>query len=290
MSHHNRALNRRMNGELNIKVLMYHRIVTDRALSDRHWFCVHVNDFERQLGLLDRWGFSAITFEDYRLYRRGELDLPRRSVILTFDDGYLDTYEVAFPVMKKFRMKGVVFALGERRIRTNVWDEHIGLPSAPLMEGHHLVELHMEGFEIGAHTMTHADLMSLTEDAVWKEVTRSRMLLEILLNDRVLTFSYPFGSTDGRIKSIVANAGYDFACAGEAGPAVFGADPLEIKRIKISNSTGTIGLALRVLAPFEYLTAAYTKGRSLFGNGKNGHHGYARPKTSPNLEKEPWTA
>lgn len=280
------------NGSSHIKVLMYHRIVTDRNLSDRYWFCVHADDFYRQLELLERWGFSAITFEDYRLFLRGELDLPRKAVILTFDDGYLDTYEVAFQAVKQFQMKGVVFALGERKIRSNVWDEQIGLPSAPLMEGHHLLEMHMEGFEIGAHTMTHRELISLPEDAVWQEVTRSRMLLEILLNDKVLTFSYPFGSANPGVKRLVANAGYDLACAGEAGAAAFGADPYEIKRIKISNTTGTIGLALRVLTPFEYLTSAYTKGRALFGKGEgngvhpaNGGNGHAKEPLITNSKK-----
>ena len=261
-----------MDGPLSVKVLMYHRVVADRTLSDRYWFCVHVDDFRRQLELLEQWGFSSITFEDYRLFLRGDLDLPPKTVILTFDDGYLDTYTNAFPLVQEFRMKAVVFALGERKIRTNVWDELKGYPSAPLMEGHQLLEMHLAGWEIGSHTLAHHDLSQLSGDGLWKEVSRSRMLLEILLNDKVLTFSYPFGIASPRAKEMVASAGYDLACAGEAGVAAFGADPLEIKRIKISNSTGSLGLAFRVLLPFEYLTSAYAFGRTLLfgGNGKNG--------------------
>ena len=95
-----------------VKVLMYHRVVEDKAISDAHWSCVYVEDFRRQLELLDRWGFTAITFEDYRLFQSGELNLPKKPVILTFDDGYLDTYTVVFPVLQEYGVKAVVFVLG----------------------------------------------------------------------------------------------------------------------------------------------------------------------------------
>ncbi len=280
-------------GSPSIKVLMYHRVVTDRELSDRYWFCVHAEDFAKQLALLDHWGISTITFEDYRLFLRGELDLPPKAVILTFDDGYQDTYTTAFPLLQERGMKAVVFVIGERKIRTNIWDERIGLPSAPLMEDHQILELRQAGFEIGSHTMTHSDLLSLTEDNAWKEISRSRMLLEILLNDSVQTFSYPFGLANTNVKRMVENAGYDLACAGEVGAAVFGADPYEIKRIKIGSSTRRLGFAFRMLTPFEYLTSAYSKGRRLLGANGNGKHepstpAIARKKQKPiNAEPQP---
>src|ERR1043165_973668 len=87
-----------------IKVLMYHRITDSVELARSNWTCVHVDDFRRQLMLLNKWGFSAITFEDYRLFCKGEIALPKRPVIITFDDGYLDTSALAFPILQEFGM------------------------------------------------------------------------------------------------------------------------------------------------------------------------------------------
>src|SRR3990172_10485191 len=92
-----------------IKILMYHRIVDDKEANSKHWTCIHVREFRRQLESLERWGFTAITFDDYRLYLQGELNLPRKPVVLTFDDAYLDTYENAFPLLQEYGMRAVIF-------------------------------------------------------------------------------------------------------------------------------------------------------------------------------------
>src|SRR5260221_5521386 len=103
-----------------IKVLMYHRVVDDERLARAHWMCTHIRDFRNQLRLLDRLGFTTITFDDYRLHLQGEVNLPRRPVILTFDDGYLDTYEAAFPALRESGMKAVVFVVADQQIMYNI--------------------------------------------------------------------------------------------------------------------------------------------------------------------------
>jgi peptidoglycan/xylan/chitin deacetylase (PgdA/CDA1 family) len=235
-----------------IKVLMYHRIVDDRRVSEKHWTAVHVQDFRRQLELLDQWGFTPITFRDYRLFLEGRLDLPKKPIILSFDDGYLDTYELALPVMLDMGFKAVIFVLGEKKIKSNYWDRHLEIPDAPLMVGRQIVELHEAGFEIGSHSLTHPKLPELAEDELWEQVCRSRILLEILLDSPVHTFSYPYGLLNPAVKEAVKNAGYRFACAVGSGPAVFGDDHFEIRRITVLGRTTTAGFALRLLTPFQY--------------------------------------
>lgn len=235
-----------------LKVLVYHRIVDDEAVSRKFWHCLHVERFRRQLELLDRWGFTPITFADYRLFREGELNLPSKPVIITFDDGYMDTFTYAFPLLQEFGMRAVVFVLGDRRIKTNYWDRTVGFPEAPLMDGRHILELHEAGFEIGAHSMSHVKLTAIREDLAWDEISRSRMLLEILLNDNVHTFSYPYGLNSAGTRRMTQNAGYLSACSVGSGPAVFGQDPFEIRRLTVFNNAGAGAFALRLLAPYEY--------------------------------------
>jgi peptidoglycan/xylan/chitin deacetylase (PgdA/CDA1 family) len=257
-----------------IKVLMYHRIVDTNDIRYSHWTCVHVNEFRKQLEMLDRWGFTPITFEDYRLFRCGELSLPRKPVILTFDDGYLDTYTLAYPLMQEFGVKAVVFVLADQKVKINFWDRHLKLPEAALMKRHQVVEMHEAGFEIGSHSLTHANLTHLSEDQTWEQISRSRILLEILLNAPVTTFSYPYGATNPIVKKMATCAGYTIACSVATGPATFGNDPFEVRRIPILNTTGPGGFALRLLTPFQYYgVARWTAGKILFGSGRrrNGH-------------------
>lgn len=255
----------------NLKVLMYHRIADDERLCQAHWTLVHLKAFRSQLELLDRWGFTAITFDDYRLFLEGELNLPRKPVILTFDDGYLDTYENAFPLLQEYGMKAVVFAIGNQQIKTNVWDRSLGLPTGPLVDGKQLVEMHAAGFEIGAHSLNHVKLTTLTGDEAWQEISCPKTILESLLNSTVRSFSYPYGLVNGKIKRMVADAGYTFACGVCTGPASFGVEPFEIRRIAVPGTMGPVGFGIRLLTPFQRYEWIRWKAReSLIGfNGRS---------------------
>lgn len=235
-----------------IKVLMYHRIVDDVVLSESSWLCLHKDTFRRHLELIERHGFTPITLRDYCLSLRSELVLPKRPIIITFDDGYLDTYEHAFPLLQEFGMKAVIFVLGDQSIRTNRWDEVNGSASVPLMDGQQIVEMHTNGFEIGSHSMTHAKLTEVSRDQLWEEVSRSRMILEILLNSPVQSFSYPYGLVNKTVERAVTDAGYSLGCSVFSGPPSFETEPFQIRRIEIRNSTTAFRFVTRILSPYPY--------------------------------------
>ena len=232
----------------NIRVLQYYRIVDDRDHSRLHWSCTPLGIFRRHLELLERWGYTTITFNDYRLFRSGELNLPRKAVVLTFDGAYLENYTLMFPTLRKFGANAVVFAHGDRNIKEDVWHREAGFPKAPLMNDQHLLELNAAGVEVGSHTMTHPDLTSLAPEKASEEIMRSRILLEILLNAPVLSFAYPFGLMNRRIKHIVAEAGYSIACTIKSGSSIFGKDDLEVRRINMKNEGNALLCGLRLLA------------------------------------------
>lgn len=264
-----------------VKILMFHRIVTSEELARKHLFCLHISQFRVHLEWLDQHGFTPITLEDYRLYCDGQLELPRKPVILTFDDGYLDTYEVAFPVLNEFGMKGVVFVLGDRTVRTNTWDWKYNGESVRLLNDHHILEMSEAGIEIGAHSLTHQKLTLLDERTAWNEISRSRMLLEMLLNKPVLSFSYPYGFVNDTVKMLVRDAGFTHACSVWSGPLSFGKDNFEMRRIPVVNSTTTVHLAMKLSTPFQYLSWLRSKFRNLVIN-HGGSHNIAPP--SPTID------
>lgn len=268
--------NQRRRNSRSIKIFLYHRIVShDLDVTDNTQLCVSEHNFRRQLELLDRWGFTSITFEDYRLFLEGKLDLPRKAIIITFDDGYEDTYALAFPLLKEFGMKAVVFVLGDRRITTNIWDSVRGEPaSSRLLNDKQILELHQNGFEIGAHTLTHARLPMLPRERAWEEISRSRMFLETLLNGPVRTFAYPYGLVNTTVKEMVREAGFLFACGAFSGPACMDQDYFEIRRILVSQQDNVLTFLLKIFAPYENYRWFWWKSREeirkMYLSGKDG--------------------
>ncbi len=271
---------RRVSG---LKVLMYHRITEERELAERSEFCVHKEEFCKQLELLMQHGYTPITFNDYELYNRGEIQLPQKPVILTFDDGYLDTFHIAYPLLLEFGMRAVIFVLGNRDHKTNHWDEHHpDIPVAFLMEESHITELHNRDFEIGAHSMNHVNLAMVSEREAYKEISMGKERLEDLLGTSVNSFSYPYGSVNPVVKSLVAQSGFDFACSVFTGPPKTGDDRFEIRRMTIHGKMGLSEFLLRLKTPIEYLDWFRWK----FSRNENGRRAGQRDFCTPQSDQK----
>jgi peptidoglycan/xylan/chitin deacetylase (PgdA/CDA1 family) len=219
-----------------IRVLLYHRILSRG--SDRDMANIGVDEiaFRKQIEWLDKWGYTSITFADYSLFMKGELDLPQKPVIITFDDAYKDIYEHGFPVLMQYGMRAVVFVVADKSIMTSVWDEGIG-EVFELLNQHEILEMNAAGFEVGSHTTGHPRLTVVNLELAREEIEQSKISLEILLNAPVRSFAYPFGLLNDQIKGVVRESGYSFACASFSGPPVFTDDLFEIRRIKVLNTS-----------------------------------------------------
>jgi peptidoglycan/xylan/chitin deacetylase (PgdA/CDA1 family) len=176
---------------------------------------------------------TAVTLRDCLAAARGERQLPPRPVILTFDDGYLDNYVNAFPLLQRYGMPAVVFVVAHPALTSNAWDAAAGEPWAPLMDRRQVLEMARAGIEIGSHTLTHPRLTDVDADPLAWELGESKRLLESWLGDPVVSLAYPYGAVDERVKRAAQQAGYELAVATNSGPIHFGADPLEIRRVQI---------------------------------------------------------
>ncbi len=252
-----------------VTVLLYHRIVKQTIKDDWANIAVQETVFQRQMELLDYWGYTAITLEDFNLYQEGKLDLPKKPVIITFDDAYEEIHSLVRPILQRYGMRAVVFVVGDPSIRESVWDKNLGTVFKLLSEKQ-IIELKQDGFEIGSHSMTHPDLTHISKEGVWQELLRSRMLLEILLNSPVRSFAYPYGLLNEGVKKMVAEAGYVFACAAFTGPPVFGKDLYEIRRIKVYNTNNPLLFRFLLHPWYSFLRWLYWRSKQLLtGAGKN---------------------
>ena len=177
---------------------------------------------------------------------------------ITFDDGYLDNYEIAAPMLRERGLPACFFvASGLIGSRTQPWwDAEYGA-RAEWMTWDQVRDLHARGFEIGAHTVTHADLGRTDGPAARREIEGGRERLERELGAPVTLFSYPYGDPH-RItrenRARVALAGYRCCLSAYGGTVAPGDDPYRLKRAPITlwhHSPAHLGFELLFRPPTE---------------------------------------
>jgi peptidoglycan/xylan/chitin deacetylase (PgdA/CDA1 family) len=172
-------------------------------------------DFEKQMQELKDRGISVIGMQDFLAWKRSEKNIPARSAVLSFDDGWKSQYEVAWPILKKFGYTVTLFIYTE-----GIRGGHFGGGEAMTWEM--LSEMRDAGVDIQAHSATHQDLrkpydkvtkkkLSPPEYDQWlqNEVVGSKQLLEQRLGIKVNCFAVPYGFYNEKVKEACKAAGYE---------------------------------------------------------------------------------
>lgn len=215
--------------------LSYHSVTEDGP----PYLSLRPRTFERQLDLLAGKGFRSGGKPDLERLAAGER-APGRRAYLTFDDGFLDTYTTAMPLMAERGYAGIVFVL-PRHLESGAaleWPEVAGeakrrpqlMRSLDWGMAEQLAEA---GWEIGSHTLTHARLTTLSDAALRQELLDSRRLIADRLG-RCDLLAYPFGAWDERVAAAAAAAGYAFAFSLPFAQQLR-ATPLSIPRVMVDD-------------------------------------------------------
>jgi len=176
-----------------VPILLYHRIAIS-PINSRYY--VTPANFEAQIQLLHGWEYQAIsTGMLVRALTQGA-ELPPRPVIITFDDGHLDNYTAAFPIMQKYGFTGILYLVSN----------YLGVDE--YLDVEQVQQMHQAGWEVGSHSIHHLDITRLKPDAQRQEVVDSRKRLEAALGIPVETFAYPFGEYNRAAIGYVKFAGY----------------------------------------------------------------------------------
>jgi peptidoglycan/xylan/chitin deacetylase (PgdA/CDA1 family) len=188
--------------------------------------------FEQEMQKLKDAGIAVIPMQDFLAWRRGEKSIPPKCAIITFDDGYVSNYNVAWPIMKKF---GYPFTM-------YVYTKFIS-SGGKSITWEQLAEMRDAGVDIGSHTLTHSDLRSKKgrtpadyEAFIRAEVTDSKKLLEQKLGIQVSTLAYPYGNHNEEVRKITAEAGYEAAFTVYGQKIGFGSDPMQLGRYAIEQA------------------------------------------------------
>ena len=178
-----------------VPVLNYHQI-NDTAQNP---LTVNTEQFERQMQYLSENGYHAITpAEMVDSWEKGT-ELPPNPVILTFDDGYLDNYRYAFPILEKYRMKATIFLISDY---VGTYPNYLTWLNAEEMQESGLID-----FE--SHTLSHVELTETgSREETVHQLVGSRDALEYHLKKPVRFIAYPCGSYDEEVERLTKEAGY----------------------------------------------------------------------------------
>jgi peptidoglycan/xylan/chitin deacetylase (PgdA/CDA1 family) len=189
--------------------------------------------------LLAAMRYRVIGFEDLARALLEGRPLPRRTVVITLDDGYEDNLTIAHPILRRRGFPATLFLVSERLGDSNGWDGSGATRGRALLSIEQALQLRADGLELGAHTRTHPRLPELPDEAVVAEISESRTGLESALGEPVRTFAYPYGEFDERAVEAVGQASFLGACTTIAHRARLGDDPLLIPRIEVRGSDTT---------------------------------------------------
>lgn len=235
-----------------LPVLLYHHVGPQQPGTHRS-LTVSPAKFERQIRWLARRGFRGICPADWQQWRSTGAGLPKRPVLITFDDGYADLAQHALPVLRRYGFGAAVFVVTGQLGGTNAWDEARGSGTHRLMSAEEIREWAAQGIEFGAHTRTHADLTTLSAPEIEQEVAGSRHDLEQVLGRRVTSFAYPYGFfTDGVVDCV--REAFDLALGirpRERGINHLLTDPHRLQRTMVQPDDTVLDLACRVTLGFS---------------------------------------
>ncbi|MHC6181359.1 polysaccharide deacetylase family protein [Clostridium sp. JNZ X4-2] len=206
-----------------IPILYYHSIDYEKGNELR----VPKEKFREEMQYLKENGYTTLTmneFYDFLVYNK---PVPNKSVVITFDDGYKDNYENAFPILKEFGFKATIFII------TSTIDNEKGF-----LTSSQLKEMQDYGIDIESHTVNHDKLDKLTYDKQLETLKNSKDFLEKLLHKKVNYIAYPYGEWNQDTVRATKAAGYNLAFTTVAGWAHKDEGLYALDRVYISSNHG----------------------------------------------------
>ncbi len=207
-----------------VPILMYHLIAAAPAGTPYPELWVPAARFREQVDALAAAGFTAVTLSEAWEAWHGEGRLPRRPVVLSFDDGSLSQVMAAGPALLRHGWPGVL----------NLTLDHLNAQGMPRWGARRLLR---QGWEIDSHTLTHPDLTTLGADALREELAGSRRRLRERLGVETRFLCYPAGRNDAAVRAAARAAGYVAATTVQPGIAGRDDDPFLLPRIRVEPGT-----------------------------------------------------
>lgn len=227
-----------------IPILMYHKI-PDQEIQSQHKIFVTKDRFQAHLQFFKDHGFETVTFSQLKKFKSGLADFstfPKKPLILTFDDGYVDNLMTASPLLKQFGFRAQIFLLANSEIDSNRWDHSPTEVSHPIVSGKDRQKWKDSAFEIGSHGFSHKKITSMTDEEARAELRNSKLSLEKEFQTEICSYAFTYGDTSAKYAEFALEEGYDYAVNTDTGGLLLEEDPYQIFRVNIFPNETTSSL------------------------------------------------
>jgi len=237
-----------------ISVLMYHSV----GSSDT-FYSVTTREFYKQIDYLIS-NYNVVSLKDLQDFVEGKRELPRKAVVITFDDGYLDNYEVAYPYLKKKNLPMTIFIttgyVSKKMLLGNKWLQ--------MMSWTDILDMDRNNVDIGAHTVNHPNLTKIDVSAAGKEILNSKIIIEQKLGRKIQYFSYPFGAYNNCLMNLAKQSGFRGAVGGE-GLIRRNEHAFSLNRVDVNRSINFVMFKARLTLAINW----YKKLEKIFKTSRN---------------------
>ncbi|MGZ3363157.1 MAG: glycosyltransferase [Caulobacteraceae bacterium] len=220
--------------QVRVPILMYHRVgpAGDGPAALDRWR-VSPEAFEAQIAHLCRRGFWGVGPDQLAAAMASGKPLPGRPVMVTFDDGYADFAEHAWPVLQKHDFAATMFVVPDKVGGVADWDERYGAP-ARLMDWGRIADLAAEGLFVEGHGLTHRSLSRLPVREVYRELLASQARIEAVTGRAPIAVCYPYGAADPVVECIAEECGMKLGFGVQPEIADLSDNPFRLPRIEVS--------------------------------------------------------
>lgn len=216
------------------------------------------DNFEKQLQYLSENNFYSAVWEDWEKAATTGTLLPGKPILITFDGGYLDFFNYAWPLLKRYGFKATVLLVAERIGTTNSW-ERADSPEVPLLGWPEICQLRDEGVEFGSLGATYQPLSLLSPTEIVQEAVRSRFILEQGLGRSVKTFAYPYGDFDPVVQHLIGACGYTYGLSCLSGINGLNDNLLALRRIDLMGSDSLSDFATQLSYKLPIVSRIYRR-------------------------------
>lgn len=210
--------------DIGIPVLYYHSVLPDSEVAAPNEVTISPEKLKEELQLVKDLGYTTLTLSELNNYLNNNMEIPEKSIVITFDDGYTDNYIHAFPILKELEMKATIFMIASQ------------VDSGYYMSQDQLKDMSNYGIDIGSHTDNHVYLDKLSYNEQLKEMKDSKEKLEKILGKEVISIAYPYGNYNENTKKAAEAAGYTLAFTTNKGLDKRTGNKLELNRIYVSST------------------------------------------------------
>jgi peptidoglycan/xylan/chitin deacetylase (PgdA/CDA1 family) len=211
-----------------LPIAMYHSVKP--SVPAGNVLTVSVKAFDRQMQFLKNNKYAVMTLDKAAALIAQRKKIPARALVITFDDGEVDNYLYAFPILKKYGLPATIFLVVNdigKPDKLN-WDQIRQMQDSGLIT-------------FGSHSMSHPFLDSNSPAPdLGKEISGSKAVIESMLGKPVSMFAYPVGRFNKDVRQRVIDAGYSVAVGTNPGKRISNDDVFALKRLRISENAANI--------------------------------------------------